>query len=42
VGQLLGISRFETEMFLARHLDLYDYSMEELEAEANLLRGLCG
>jgi predicted HTH domain antitoxin len=42
VGQLLGISRFETELFLARHLDLYDYSMEELEAEASLLRGLRG
>lgn len=42
VGQLLGMSRFDTERFLARHLDLYDYSMEELEAEAGLLRGLRG
>ena len=42
VGQILGISRFETETFLARHLDLYDYSTEELEAEASLLRGLRG
>lgn len=40
VGQLLGLSRIETEDFLARHVDLYDYSMEELEAEANLLHRL--
>jgi predicted HTH domain antitoxin len=40
VGQLLGISRYETEMFLARHVDLYDYSMEELQAEADVLQRL--
>ena len=40
VGQLLGLSRIQAEDFLARHLDLYDYSTEELEAEADLLRGL--
>jgi predicted HTH domain antitoxin len=40
VGQLLGLSRIQTEDFLARHLDLYDYSMEELETEADLLHRL--
>ncbi len=40
VGQLLGLARIETEDFLARHLDLYGYSAEELEAEANLLNHL--
>lgn len=40
VGQLLGFSRIQTEDFLARHLDLYDYSTEELEAEAELLHRL--
>lgn len=40
VGQLLGTSRIQTEDFLARHLDLYDYTTEELEAEANLLHRL--
>ena len=40
VGQLLGLSRIQTEDFLARYLDLYDYSTEELEAEADLLRRL--
>jgi Uncharacterised protein family (UPF0175) len=40
VGQLLGLSRIETEDFLAHHLDLYDYSAEELDAEANLLNRL--
>ena len=39
-GQLLGLSRIETEDFLAQHVDLYDYSIEELEAEAEVLRGL--
>src|SRR5260370_1290217 len=38
VGQLLGLSRIQTEDFLAGHVDLYDYSMKELEAEAELLR----
>ena len=40
VGQLLGLSRIQTENFLARYLDLYDYSMEELETEADLLHRL--
>jgi predicted HTH domain antitoxin len=40
VGRLLGISRIQTEDFLARHIDLYDYSTEELAAEADLLHRL--
>ena len=40
VGQLLRTSRAQTEAFLARHVDLYDYSTEELEAEADLLQRL--
>jgi hypothetical protein len=40
VGQLLGLSRIQAEDFLALHVDLYDYSMKELEAEAELLRNL--
>ncbi len=40
VGQMLGLSRIETENFLANHVDLYDYSTEELEAEADLLQQL--
>ena len=40
VGQLLGLSRVATEDFLARHVDLYDYSNEELTAEAELTRNL--
>jgi predicted HTH domain antitoxin len=40
VGQLLRLSRIQTEDFLARHVDLYDYSTEELEAEADLLHRL--
>jgi predicted HTH domain antitoxin len=39
VGRLLGLSRIQTEDFLARHVDLYDYSVDELEAEADLLCG---
>ena len=41
VGQLLGLARIETEDFLAKHTDIYDYSMEELEAEADVLQRLC-
>ena len=37
VGQLLGFPRIKTEDFLAKHVDLYGYSREELEAEADLL-----
>jgi predicted HTH domain antitoxin len=40
VGRLLSLSRIQTEDFLARHLDLCDYSTEELESEAELLRRL--
>lgn len=40
VGQLLGLSRIETEDFLARHVVLYDYSPEELVEEFNLLHRL--
>jgi predicted HTH domain antitoxin len=40
VGHLLGLSRIQTEDFLARHVDLYDYSRQELEAEADLLKRL--
>ena len=42
VGRLLSLSRIETEDFLAQHVDLYDYSQEELEAEADLLHRLEG
>ncbi len=42
VGRLLGLARIETEMFLAQHVNLYDYSMSELEAEADLLHRLTG
>lgn len=34
VGQLLGLSRVETEDFLALHVDLYDYDPNELHREA--------
>jgi len=40
VGRLLGLSRIQTEDFLAGHVDLYDYSTEELESEADLLHRL--
>ena len=40
VGRLLGLSRIQAEDFLARHVDLYDYSTEELESEADLLHRL--
>jgi predicted HTH domain antitoxin len=36
-GQMLGLSRIETEDFLGQHVVLYDYSIEDLEAEADLL-----
>ena len=36
-GRMLGLSRIETENFLAAHLDLYDYPAAELEAEAEVL-----
>ena len=39
-GQMLRLSRIETEDLLGRHTALYDYSVEDLEAEANLLQQL--
>lgn len=40
VGQLLSLSRIETEDFLARHVDLYDYDPGELDREAQVLEKL--
>jgi predicted HTH domain antitoxin len=40
VGQLLVLSRIETEDFLARHVDLYDYDPAELDREARALQKL--
>ena len=40
VGRLLGLSRIETEDFLAQHLDLYDYAPKGLRREADALSGL--
>jgi predicted HTH domain antitoxin len=40
VGQLLGLSRIETEDLLARHADLYDYDPAELNQEADRLASL--
>jgi predicted HTH domain antitoxin len=40
VGQLLSLSRIETEDFLARHVDLYDYEPAELDREAQALEKL--
>ena len=37
VGRLLGLSRIETEDFLARHVDLYSYDPKELHREADVL-----
>ena len=34
VGEFLGLSRIETEDFLAGHLDLYDYDPDDLIREA--------
>lgn len=42
VGRLLGLARIETEIFLSQHVELYDYSMAELENEADLLHRLTG
>lgn len=38
VGELLGLSRIETEDLLAAHLDLYDYDPSELAREAQQLK----
>jgi predicted HTH domain antitoxin len=40
VGQLLGLSRIETEDLLARHVALYDYDPSELDREARALEKL--
>ncbi len=40
VGQLLGLSRIETEDFLARHVDLYDYDPAQLDREARAFEKL--
>ncbi len=40
VGQLLGLSRIETEDFLARTVDLYDYDPGELDREARAFEKL--
>jgi predicted HTH domain antitoxin len=40
VSQLLSLSRVETEDFLARHVDLYDYDPAELDREAQALEKL--
>ena len=38
VGEMLGLSRIETESFLAKYADLYDYEPGELAREAALLK----
>ena len=40
VGQLLGLSRIETENLLARHVALYDYDPAELDREARAFERL--
>ncbi len=40
VGRLLGLSRIQTEDFLAKHLALYDYEPAELQREAEALAKL--
>ncbi len=40
VGQLLGLSRNETEDLLGRHLALYDYDPAELDREARAFEKL--
>ena len=42
VGELLGLSRIQTEDFLAKHLDLYDYDPAELTRESEQLRRFSG
>jgi len=37
VGTLLGLARVETEDFLAQHVDLYTYDLQELHREAEAL-----
>jgi predicted HTH domain antitoxin len=40
VGRLLGLSRIQTEDFLAQHVVLYDYDPAELRREAEVLAKL--
>jgi predicted HTH domain antitoxin len=40
VGQLLGLSRIETEDLLAGHVALYDYDPAELDREARAFEKL--
>ena len=40
VGQLLGLSRVETEDLLGRHVALYGYDPAELDREARALEKL--
>jgi hypothetical protein len=40
VGHLLGLARVETEDFLAKHADLYDFDPSELRREAEVLANL--
>jgi len=40
VGRLLGLTRIETEDFLAAHADLYDFDPAELSPEAQALANL--
>lgn len=40
VGHLLGLSRIQTEDFLAQHMDVYDYEPADLKREADALAHL--
>jgi hypothetical protein len=40
VGHLLGLSRIQTEDFLAQHIDVYDYEPADLKREAEALARL--
>jgi predicted HTH domain antitoxin len=40
VGRLLGLSRAQTEDFLAQHVDLYRYDPSELQRELEALAKL--
>jgi Uncharacterised protein family (UPF0175) len=40
VGHLLGLTRMETEDFLGKHADLYDFDPNELRREAEFLAKL--
>ncbi len=40
VGHLLGLSRIETEAFLSRHVELYDYDPDALDRQVSALEQL--